>query len=124
MSNDEAQIREFREWVGKELPHCRQDDVFLRRFLIGCKMRLDVAKRKIKNLQLLIKDTPEWFQNRDPALPAIEALLELGVFMLLPSKDEQGRTIVVVRATINNTRTQPMTDVFKVMFNLQDGCWK
>lgn len=113
---DEGQIEEFREWVEKELPHCRKDTPFLRRFLIGCKMRQDLARKKIKNLQELINNTPEWFQNRDPTLPHIGALLDMGVFMLLPQKDEQGRTIVIVRATINNPRTQPMVDVFKVSY--------
>lgn len=39
----------------------------------------------------------EWFTNRDPFLPEIEQLLDLGVFLPLKEKDDQNRQVFIVR---------------------------
>lgn len=39
----------------------------------------------------------EWFQNRDPFVPEIEELFDLGVFLPLKEKDDQKRQVFIIR---------------------------
>lgn len=39
----------------------------------------------------------EWFTNRDPFLPEIRALLDIGVFLPLNVKDDQNRQVFIIR---------------------------
>lgn len=116
-SMDEA-VSELKEWAAQELPNERRDEPFLRRFLHGCKMRQNVAREKIRNFHKLRERTPQWFTGRDPQEPKMATLIKMGIFLPLLDKDEEGRTIIIVRATINNPRTHTMMDVFKVDTNI------
>jgi len=114
MANMEEMIDEVEEWAARELPASRRDRDYIRRFLQGCKMRPQITKTKMTNFHKLRERTAQWFSDRDPQDPILAQLLDLGVFLPLPQKDEEGRTIIVVRATINNPRQQSMVNVFKV----------
>jgi hypothetical protein len=48
------------------------------RFLRGCKFDLEKTKHKFSNYYELRADCPEWFNQRDPCLPEIQELLQLG----------------------------------------------
>lgn len=39
----------------------------------------------------------EWFADRDPFLPEIEELLDLGIFLPLKVKDDQNRQVFIIR---------------------------
>lgn len=39
----------------------------------------------------------EWFADRDPLLPEIEELLDLGIFLPLKVKDDQNRQVFIIR---------------------------
>lgn len=43
----------------------------------------------------------EWFANRNPFLPEIEELLDLGVFLPLKQKDDQHRQVFIIRKWID-----------------------
>lgn len=107
--------KEITEWLKNEnlfdeLPYT---DLVLT-FLEGCKYRTDVTKRKIKNYLEVRKTTPEWYENRDPSLLEIKRLLQLGVFLPLPHKDEENRYTILVRATIHDPQTIPISHVYKI----------
>lgn len=112
---------EILEWLKTgEISNPRTDNHFIMRFLEGCKLRVDKAKVKMKNFYEMRRNTPEWFDQRDPFLKSNHELLELGILFPLPLKDEDGRTIIIVRATANDPKKNPMVDVFKVGMMIVD----
>jgi hypothetical protein len=54
------------------------DPVNVVRFLRGCKFDLEKTKHKFSNYYELRGRCPEWFSQRDPCLPEIQELLQLG----------------------------------------------
>ena len=54
------------------------DPVNVVRFLRGCKFDLEKTKHKMSNYYKLRAQCPEWFSQRDPCLPEIQELLQLG----------------------------------------------
>lgn len=56
----------------------------------------------------------EWFENRNPFLPEVQALLTLGVFLPVDGVDELNRKIVVIRAAVHDPQIHLQNDVFKV----------
>lgn len=66
----------------------------------------------------------EWFVDRDPFLPKMQELLEIGVFLPLLVKDDSNRHIFVIRTSAHNPKIHHMNDVFKVnyeVYNLEKG---
>lgn len=107
-------VAEIRKWLAKEVPEARTDDKIIQLFLAGCKQDSGLARRKIKNYYEMRRTTPEWFLDRNPDNRNIRELLSLGVMLPLPVKDNWNRTVMLVRATANDPKANPMTDVFKV----------
>lgn len=56
----------------------------------------------------------EWFEQRDPFLPAMVELMNLGVFLPLRTKDAQNRQIFVIRTAAHDPKLHLQNDVFKV----------
>lgn len=56
----------------------------------------------------------EWFSNRDPFLPVISELLELGVFIPLSKKDVNGCQVFIIRSGVHNAKKHSQNDVLKV----------
>ena len=56
----------------------------------------------------------EWFEKRDPFLPEILELLELGVFLPLRIKDSENRQVVIIRTAVHNPKLHKQNDVLKV----------
>lgn len=56
----------------------------------------------------------EWFEKRDPSLPEILELLDLGVFLPLMNKDSDNRQVVIIRTAIHNPKLHKQNDVLKV----------
>ncbi|XP_023706066.1 alpha-tocopherol transfer protein isoform X3 [Cryptotermes secundus] len=57
----------FREWLSKQphLPH-HMEDARLERFLYGCKLSLERAKRVLDTYYMVRATAPEFFRDRDP----------------------------------------------------------
>lgn len=110
-----AAVEELRTWV-MDQPHlnARTDDWSLTCFLRGCKYKQDRARRKITSYYEMRSRVPEWFNQRDPTLPPLMDLLKLGVFLPLRNKDEEGRTVVLIRAAVHDPYKQKQSDVFKI----------
>lgn len=56
----------------------------------------------------------EWFSNRNPFLPELSELLELGVFLPLKEKDPNGCQIFIIRTGVHSTKKHLQNDVLKV----------
>ncbi|KAK3912627.1 Retinol-binding protein pinta [Frankliniella fusca] len=110
-----AAVEELRAWVqGQPHLNARTDDWSLTCFLRGCKYKQDRARKKITNYYEMRSRVPEWFHVRDPTLPTLLHLLKLGVFLPLLKKDEEGRTVVLIRAVIHDPYKHKQSDVFKI----------
>ncbi|XP_001604950.2 retinol-binding protein pinta isoform X2 [Nasonia vitripennis] len=117
----ESRILEIRRWIlDSEDLAARLDDFFILRFLRGCKFDVERAKQKLRNYYEQRFLSPEWFTHRDPFLPELQELLNLGVFLPLRNVDEEGRMIIVVRTCAHDPRKHKQSDVFKVGMMLLD----
>lgn len=56
----------------------------------------------------------EWFSDRNPMKPELEELLDLGLFLPLPSKDINNYQVFVIRTGVHDTRRHDQNDVLKV----------
>lgn len=59
------------------------------------------------------EDRTEWFTARDPFLPVISQLLDLGVFLPLKEKSEN-RLVVVIRTGCHDPKLYSQNNVLKV----------
>ncbi|XP_058803014.1 retinol-binding protein pinta-like [Phymastichus coffea] len=110
----EKKIEELRSWlIGHDEIHSRTDEFFIVRFLRGSKFDVERAKQKLRLFHEQRSLLPEWFSNRDPHLPEIQELLELGVLLPLRKVDEDGRLVVVIRVAAHDPRKHKQSDVLK-----------
>lgn len=54
------------------------DDFFILRFLRACKFNTEKTKSKLWNYYKQRANLPEWYSNRDPSLPILQELFDLG----------------------------------------------
>lgn len=104
----------LREWCSSNPQlHIKSDDRSLLPFLRGCKFNLDRTKAKLADHYTLRRDVPEWYSHRDPALPQVQELAKLGVFVPL-KKHHDNQLVVIIRTAAHNPRIHNQDDVFKV----------
>merc|ERR1711892_573703 len=92
-----SSLADVKSWLAKS-PHLHsicQDDQFLTTFLGGCKYSLERTKEKLDNFHAVKSCTPEWFDNWDPLDPAVQEILNTGLFLPLPGYDKQGRFVTL-----------------------------
>jgi len=79
----EEDLKHIKEWISKQ-PHLkvRTDDQWLLSFLRGCKFSLERTKEKLDNFYTMKTLIPEFFSNRDPLLPEIQDILNLGSYWI------------------------------------------
>ncbi|XP_073969356.1 retinol-binding protein pinta-like isoform X2 [Rhodnius prolixus] len=111
----EQGLEALRKWltINAHL-HAKSDDYNLIRFLRATKFNYEQAQKKISNFYILRGTAPEWFHNRNPNLPEIQKLLEIGVFLPLLERDDKGRMIIFIRVAAHNPYLHKQDDVFKV----------
>ncbi|CAH1779665.1 unnamed protein product [Owenia fusiformis] len=97
------QIEALRQWVIQQ-PHLRNtrtDDIFLLRFLRHAKFSQLKAQKTLDNFWTVRtvegKGAPEWFKNMDPKDPKNEEILDIGMQVPLPGRDDNGRKVILVR---------------------------
>lgn len=56
----------------------------------------------------------EWFADRNPMKPELEELLDLGLFLPLPTKDVNNYQVFVIRTGVHDTSKHEQNDVLKV----------
>ncbi|XP_055849969.1 retinol-binding protein pinta [Episyrphus balteatus] len=108
-------LEKIHEWLDENpnVNACR-DENHLTFFLRSCKYDLEKTKKKIKCFYIMRAERTEWFANRDPFLPEIQDLLNIGVFLPLEEKDELNRQVVIIRTSAHNPKVHSQNDVFKV----------
>uniref|UniRef100_A0A1A9V8R4 CRAL-TRIO domain-containing protein n=1 Tax=Glossina austeni TaxID=7395 RepID=A0A1A9V8R4_GLOAU len=94
--------------------NARMDYENLAFFLRSCKYDLERTKKKIKCFYQMRADRPEWFSQRNPFLPEVQQLLELGVFLPIDGVDDEQRKVVVVRTAAHDPKLHTQNNVFKV----------
>ncbi|XP_058467874.1 retinol-binding protein pinta [Malaya genurostris] len=109
-------LTEIERWLCNEQPHiCMQNEArYIIYFLRTTKFDVEKAKRKIAMYHKIRADRVEWFQNRDPFLPELQELLDIGVFLPLRQKDAHNRQVVIIRTAAHNPKYHSQDNVFKV----------
>ncbi|XP_032675367.1 retinol-binding protein pinta-like [Odontomachus brunneus] len=114
-------VAEIRCWIQEnDLMHSRIDEFFILRFLRACKFNVEKAKIKMRNYYQQRSDLPAWFANRDPLLPELQQLFDLGVFLPLRKLDDQGRMVIIVRPTAHDPYKQQISNILKVCMMVFD----
>lgn len=107
-------IAEIRQWIlDNEDLRAPIDDFSILRFLRACKFNIDKTKSKLRNYYKQRANLPEWYSNRDPFLPELQELLDLGVLLPLRKLDNEGRMIVIIRAAAHTPSKHKMSDMLK-----------
>ncbi|XP_063232390.1 retinol-binding protein pinta-like isoform X2 [Bacillus rossius redtenbacheri] len=83
------------------------------RFLRGCKFNEERTRHKLTNFYVMKAKVPEWFSSRDPLLPPLQEMLNLGVFLPLRRHCAEGHLSVLIRAAAHDPKAQELDDVFK-----------
>lgn len=113
-----SQIQTLRDWLVKQ-PHLtsRTDDEFLLRFLRVAKFSQLKAQERIENFWTVrtspTNGIPEWFSGLDPLLEKNQKLLDMGLIVPLPGRDDQNRKVTLIRTGAYDPKIIPMGDVFK-----------
>ncbi|XP_033209460.1 retinol-binding protein pinta-like [Belonocnema kinseyi] len=111
----DQKIEEIRQWILKSEDLCaRTDDNFILYFLRGCKFKIDRTKWKLRNYHKQRATMTEWFLNRNPLLPHLVELTNLGVFLPLRKLDDQGRMVIIIRAAVHDPNKHKFSDVIKI----------
>ncbi|KAF2902049.1 hypothetical protein ILUMI_04148 [Ignelater luminosus] len=111
--NRTESIEKVRKWIQKNPKlHAKTDDNSILAFLRGCKFNLEITQQKITNFYTMKTERPEWFQDRDPTLPTIKELANIGVFIPL-KKYHDNKLVVIIRTAAHDPKKHKQDDVFK-----------
>ncbi|XP_071573232.1 retinol-binding protein pinta-like [Temnothorax nylanderi] len=112
--NRENSIAEIRHWIEENDDLRGQfDDFLILRFLRVCKFNLEKTKIRIQNNYNQQSDLPEWYMNKDPFLPELQELLDMGFCLPLRKPDDQGRLVILVRIK-HDPRRHEMSNLAKI----------
>lgn len=108
-------VASIQHWLANEQSIKVHNDVrYIVYFLRATKFDVEKAKRKLLKYYQIRTDRVEWFQNRDPFLPEMQQLLEIGVFLPLRRKDRYNRQVVIIRTAAHNPKYHTQDNVFKL----------
>ncbi|XP_029045969.2 retinol-binding protein pinta [Osmia bicornis bicornis] len=107
-------VAEIRQWImDTDDLHAPTDDFSILRFLRACKFNSEKTKCKLRNYYKQRRNLPEWYSNRNPFLPELQELFDLGVFLPLKKLDNEGRMVVIIRAAAHTPSRHKMSDMLK-----------
>lgn len=108
------QVQELSDWLSAnpQVNGCNSYEN-LHFFLRTSKFDVERTKKKLKTYYQMRAERTEWFDNRDPKLPEIQELLDLGVFLPIGPDAEQ-RMVVVIRTAAHDPKKHSQNNVFKV----------
>ncbi|XP_071052625.1 uncharacterized protein [Onthophagus taurus] len=114
-------INIIKEWL-KQQRHLNpiMDDQFILTFLRGCKFSLEKTKNKFENLYTMRTLIPEFFDNRDPFLPELQALLKLGVILPLKPAGPDSPRYLLFRFFVADPAVHKMKNLFKLNMMIAD----
>ncbi|KAL6262976.1 hypothetical protein P5V15_005765 [Pogonomyrmex californicus] len=111
----ESAVVEIRRWIEEsDNLRMRIDDFFILRFLRTCKFNIEKTKMRMQNYYKQRSDLPEWFMNKDPFQSELQELLNLGLFLPLRKRDNQGRVVIIIRGTRHDPRIHKISDICKI----------
>ncbi|XP_017088701.2 retinol-binding protein pinta [Drosophila bipectinata] len=107
------QVQELSDWLSAnpQVNGCNSYEN-LHFFLRTSKFDVERTKKKLKTFYQMRAERTEWFDNRDPKLPEIQELLDLGVFLPIGPDAEQ-RMVVVIRTAAHDPKKHSQNNVFK-----------
>ncbi|KAK2586134.1 hypothetical protein KPH14_001408 [Odynerus spinipes] len=114
-------IEEIREWILKkdDLNACTED-FFILRFLRACKFNVEKTKYKLWNYHEQRSTIPEWYAKKDPFLPELQDMLNLGIFLPMRKLDNEGRMVVLIRVAAHDPNRQKLADMLKASLMILD----
>ncbi|XP_011646580.1 retinol-binding protein pinta-like isoform X2 [Pogonomyrmex barbatus] len=111
----ESAVVEIRRWIEEsDNLRVRTDDFFILRFLRTCKFNVEKTKMRMQNYYKQRSDLPEWFMNKDPFQSELQELLNMGLFLPLRKRDNQGRVVIIIRGTRHDPRIHKISDICKI----------
>ncbi|XP_033232611.1 retinol-binding protein pinta isoform X2 [Drosophila pseudoobscura] len=115
------QVQELSDWLdaNPQINGCKTFEN-LHFFLRTSKFDVERTKKKLKTFYQMRAERTEWFDNRDPNLPEIQELLELGVFLPVGPDSDNGCMVVVIRTAAHDPKKHTQNNVFKDLHDTQD----
>ncbi|XP_001845080.2 retinol-binding protein pinta [Culex quinquefasciatus] len=107
-------VAEVQRWAEQNNVRMHRDVRIIIYFLRTTKYDLGKTKNKIQKYYTIRSARTEWFQNRDPFLPEMQELLDIGVFLPLRQKDTQNRQVVIIRTAAHSPKYHTQDNVFKL----------
>ncbi|XP_031331335.1 retinol-binding protein pinta-like isoform X2 [Photinus pyralis] len=106
----------LKEWMENNPDlQCKIDDHWLLVFLSSCKYNVERTKAKIEMFYIVRYAMPEIFTHRDPRLPRVQQILNLGLFVpLVNPTAEANYDTVIVRMTFFDPEKIPIQLIMKV----------
>ncbi|KAI0207640.1 hypothetical protein LSAT2_007621 [Lamellibrachia satsuma] len=93
-----AAIETFREWIlDRPYIKCPTDARFLLMFLRAKKFSQLASRDLLEKYLERRQQFSEWFHDLDPSCAKIQSVLDTGVFLLLPGRDDEGRRVFILR---------------------------
>lgn len=109
-------LANIKTWLSQQKHiRARVDDQWLLCFLRGCKYSLERTKEKLDFYYTMKTMVPEYMQNRDPMSPEIQRILDLGLYLPLPTLASPDSPVVILfRTGIYDVNKFNVADVMKV----------
>ncbi|KAL0114323.1 hypothetical protein PUN28_011524 [Cardiocondyla obscurior] len=107
-------IETIRCWLEQNDLGARIDDFIILRFLRVSKFDVEKTKKKMQNRYKQLFKLPEWFLNKDPFLPELQKLLDLGICLMLLKPDKLGRLVMIIQPCLYDPTTTTIADFAKV----------
>lgn len=119
--NRSQKIEKIREWILKnDNLNARIDDFFILRFLRACKFNEEKTKYKLWNYHEQRSNIPEWYANKNPFLPELQDMFNLGTFLPMRKLDDEGRMVVLIRVAAHDPNKQKLADMLKASLMVLD----
>ncbi|KAE8736511.1 hypothetical protein FOCC_FOCC018035 [Frankliniella occidentalis] len=110
-------INAIKTWLSKQGHlNANTEDQWILTFLRGCKFSLERTKEKIDSYYTFRTLLPEFFTNRDPMLPEMQEILNLGICFPLPHPDPKGRKIFLMRVGNYDPSKIKLQDIMKLNY--------
>lgn len=109
-------MAQLKEWIEKNpyIKRCRTDANFLLKFLRYRKFAVHQAGEAIERYLVARQKFSQWFQKLDPRDPAMQEILSDSPLTAL-GKDENGRTVVLIRVSRYNPELNTSTTVVRYL---------
>ncbi|KAL0114324.1 hypothetical protein PUN28_011525 [Cardiocondyla obscurior] len=115
----------IRRWLDQNNSlDARIDDFLILRFLRVCKFDVKKTKNRMRSRYKQRSKLPQWFLNKDPFLPELQELINLGIYLPLLKPDNQGRLVIIIRPAVYDPRTTDVANVVKLYLILLETAVK